>query len=160
VGCQEQTSKHKDYQKSKEMSIKNIIMMSHSRISKQQRCCLRKHLNKLSKTMSCSRKHSDELLKWWKCQNQEYQVTTKEVVQESTQIGYQNNESFKKALRWAIEMTKMLKSRILSNNKRGHLRKHSDRLLKWQKTLLKDSDSEVNECLTNVLRYEDRMLSS
>jgi len=63
VSCQEQTSKHKDYQKSKEMSIKNIMMTSHLRISKQQRCCLRKHLNKLSKTMSCSRKHSGELLK-------------------------------------------------------------------------------------------------
>ncbi len=44
--------------------------------------------------------------------------------------------------------------------KRGHLRKHSGRLLKWQKMLLKDSDNEVNEWLTNVLRYEDRMLSS
>jgi len=58
-------------------------------------------------------------------------VMTKEVVWESTQIGYQNNKSFKKALRWAIEMTKMSKLRILSNDKRGHLRKHSDRLLKW-----------------------------
>jgi hypothetical protein len=48
--------------------------------------------------------------------NQEYQVTTKGSF-ESTQIGYQNNESFKKALRWAIEMTKMSKLRILSNNK-------------------------------------------
>jgi len=160
VSCQEQTSKCKDYWKSKEMSTKNIVTTSHLRISKQQRCCLRKHLNKLSKTMSHSRKHSDELLKWWKCQNQEYWVTTKEVIQESTQIGYQNNKLFKKALRWAIETTKMSKSRISSNNKRGHLRKHSDRLLKWQKTLSKDDNSEVNECLTNVLRYEDRMLSS
>ncbi len=67
VGCQEQTPKHKGYQKSKEMSIKNIMTTSHSRILKQQRCCLRKHLDKLSKTMSCSRKHSGELLKWWKC---------------------------------------------------------------------------------------------
>ena len=74
------------------MSIKNIVMTSHLRISKQQRCCLRKHLNKLLK----------------------------------------NNESFKKALRWAIEMMKMSKLRILSNNKRGHLRKHSDRLSKQQ----------------------------
>jgi len=90
VGCQEQTPKLKGYQKSKEMSIKNIMTMSHLRISKQQRCCLRKHLNKLSK----------------------------------------NNKSFKKALRWAIEMMKMSKLRILSNNKRGHLRKHSDRLSK------------------------------
>jgi len=90
VGCQEQTSKHKDYQKSEEMSTKNIIMMSCSRILKQQRCCLRKHLGKLLK----------------------------------------NNESFKKALRWAIEMMKMSKLRILNNNKRGHLRKHSDRLSK------------------------------
>ena len=49
VSCQEQTSKHKDYQKSKEMSIKNIIITSHLRISKQQRCCLRKHLGKLLK---------------------------------------------------------------------------------------------------------------
>ena len=57
-------------------------------------------------------------------------------------------------------MTKMSKLRILSNNKRGHLRKHSDRLLKQQKMLSKDDDSEVNECLTNVLRYEDKMLSS
>jgi len=54
-----------------------------------------------------------------KCRNWEYQVTTKGVVWESTQIGYQNNESFKEALRWAIEMTKMSKPRILSNNKRG-----------------------------------------
>ncbi len=44
--------------------------------------------------------------------------------------------------------------------KGGYLRKHSDRLLKWQNTLLKDDDSEVNEWLTNVLRYEDRILSS
>ncbi len=72
------------------MSIKNIMTMSCLRILKQQRCCLRKHLNKLLK----------------------------------------NNESFKKALRWAIEMMKMSKSRILSNNKRGHLRKHLNRLLK------------------------------
>jgi len=156
------------------MSIKNIVTMSCSRILKQQRCCLRKHLNKLSKTMSCSRKHLGELLKWWKCQNQEYQVTTKGVIWESTQIGYQNNELFKKALRWAIETTKMLKLRISSNNKRDHLRKHSDRLLKqwviqestqmsyWnnEKMLSKDSNSEVNEWLTNVLRYEDKMLSS
>jgi len=63
VSCQEQTSKHKDYQKSKEMSTKDIMTTSCLRISKQQRCCLRKHLGKLSKTMSCSRKHSDELLK-------------------------------------------------------------------------------------------------
>jgi len=49
VSCQEQTSKHKGYQKSKEMLIKNIVMTSHLRILKQQRCCLRKHLNKLSK---------------------------------------------------------------------------------------------------------------
>ncbi len=84
----------------------------------------------------------------------------KEVIQESTQVGYWNNELFKKALRWVIEMTKMSKLRILSNDKRGHSRKHSGRLLKWQKTLLKDSDSEVNEWLTNVLRYEDKMLSS
>ncbi len=130
MSCQEQTPKHKGYQKSKEMSTKNIMTTSHSRILKQQRCCLRKHLNKLLKTMSHSRKHSDELLKWWKCQNQEYQVTTKEVIWESTQIGYQNNESFKKALRWAIETTKMSKPRILSNNKRGCSRKHSDRLSK------------------------------
>jgi hypothetical protein len=61
--------------------------------------------------MSCLRKHSDELLKWWKCQNQEYQVTTKGVVWESTQIGYQNNESFKEALRWAIEMMKNVKTK-------------------------------------------------
>ncbi len=160
VSCQEQTSKHKGYWKSKEMSTKNIMMMSRLRISKQQRCCLRKHLSKLSKTMSHSRKHSDELLKWWKCQNWEYQVTTKGVIQESTQVGYQNNESFKKALRWAIETTKMSKLRISSNNKRSCLRKHSGRLLKWQKTLSKDGDSEVNEWLTNVLRYEGRMLSS
>jgi len=71
-----------------------------------------------------------------------------------------DNESFKKALRWAIEMTKMLKLRISSNNKRGHLRKHSDRLSKQWKTLSKDDDSEVNEWLTNVLRYEGEMLSS
>ncbi len=160
MSCQEQTSKHKDYWKSKEMSIKNIIMTSHLRILKQQRCCLRKHLSKLSKIMSHSRKHLSELLKWWKCQNQEYQVTTKGVIWESTQIGYQNNESFKKALRWAIEMTKMSKSRISSNNKRGHSRKHSGRLSKWQKMLSKDDNSEVNEWLTNGLRYEDKMLSS
>jgi hypothetical protein len=49
VSCQEQTSKHKDYQKSEEMSIKNIVTTSHLRILKQQRCCLRKHLNKLLK---------------------------------------------------------------------------------------------------------------
>ena len=42
--------------------------------------------------MSCLRKHSGELLKWWKCQNQEYQVMTKGVVQESTQVGYQNDK--------------------------------------------------------------------
>ena len=93
----------------------------------------------------CLRKHSGELLKWWKCWNWGYWVTTKKggclrkhsgrllkqwVIQESTQMSYQNNESFKKALRWAIEMTKMSKSRISSNNKRGHLRKHSDRLSK------------------------------
>jgi len=41
------------------------------------------------------------------------------VVWESTQIGYQNNESFKKALRWAIETMKMSKLRISSNDKRG-----------------------------------------
>jgi len=63
VSCQEQTSKHKDYQKSKEMSIKNIMTTSCLRILKQQRCCLRKHLNKLLKTMSHLRKHSGELLK-------------------------------------------------------------------------------------------------
>jgi len=80
VSCQEQTPKHKDYQKSKEMLTEDIVTTSCSRILKWQRCCLRKHLNKLLKTMSCSRKHSDELLKWWKCQNQEYWVTTKEVV--------------------------------------------------------------------------------
>jgi len=79
VSCQEQTSKHKGYWKSKEMSIKNIMMTSHSRILKQQR----------------------------------------EVIQESTQIGYQNNELFKEALRWAIEMMKMSKLRILSNDKKG-----------------------------------------
>ena len=72
VGCQEQTPKHKDYWKSKEMSTKDIVTTSRLRILKQQRCCLRKHLNKLSKTTSHSRKHSGELLKWWKCQNQEY----------------------------------------------------------------------------------------
>jgi len=49
VSCQEQTPKHKNYQKSKEMSTENIMTMSHSRILKQQRCCLRKHLSKLSK---------------------------------------------------------------------------------------------------------------
>jgi len=68
VSCQEQTSKHKDYQKSEEMSIKNIVTMSCSRILKQQRCCLRKHLNKLSK-------------QW--------------VVQESTQMSYWNDENVK-----------------------------------------------------------------
>ena len=66
VSCQEQTSKCKNYQKSEEMSIKNIVTMSHSRILKQQRCCLRKHLNKLSK-------------QW--------------VIQESTQVSYWNDEN-------------------------------------------------------------------
>ncbi len=42
--------------------------------------------------MSHSRKHSGELLKQWKCWNQEYQVMTKGVVQESTQVGYQNDK--------------------------------------------------------------------
>ncbi len=42
--------------------------------------------------MSHSRKHSDELLKWWKCQNQEYWVTTKGVIWESTQVSYQNDK--------------------------------------------------------------------
>ncbi len=66
VSCQEQTSKHKDYQKSKEMLTENIVTMSCLRISKHQRCCLRKHLNKL--------------LKQW-------------VVQESTQVSYWNDEN-------------------------------------------------------------------
>ena len=45
--------------------------------------------------MSHLRKHSGELLKWWKCQNQEYQVTTKGFVWESTQVGYWNDENVK-----------------------------------------------------------------
>jgi len=49
VSCQEQTPKRKGYQKSKEMLIKNIVTTSCLRILKQQRCCLRKHLGKLSK---------------------------------------------------------------------------------------------------------------
>ncbi len=68
VNCQEQTPKHKDYWKSEEMLIKDIVMMSHSRILKQQRCCLRKHLNKLSK-------------QW--------------VIQGSTQVSYWNDENVK-----------------------------------------------------------------
>jgi len=66
VSCQKQTPKHKNYQKSEEMSIKNIVMTSHSRILKQQRCCLKKHLSKL--------------LKQW-------------VIQESTQVSYWNDEN-------------------------------------------------------------------
>jgi len=66
VSCQEQTLKHKDYQKSKEMLTENIITTSHLRILKQWRCCLKKHLNKL--------------LKQW-------------VIQESTQMSYWNDEN-------------------------------------------------------------------
>ena len=51
-------------------------------------------------------------------------------------------------------MMKMLKLRILSNNKRGCLRKHSDRLLKWQKTLSKDGDRKVNKWLTRGIKTE------
>jgi len=65
VGCQEQTPKCEGYQKSKEMSIKNIVMMSHSRISKQQRCCLRKHLGRLLKQQKnvVQEYHDDESFK-------------------------------------------------------------------------------------------------
>jgi len=58
----------KAIEKSKEMSIKNIMTTSHLRILKQQRCCLRKHLNKLSK---------------------------QQVIQESTQMSYWNDENVK-----------------------------------------------------------------
>ncbi len=80
MSCQEQTSKHKDYWKSEEMSTKNIVTMSCLRISKQQRCCLRKHLNKLSKQQVVQ--ESTQVSYWndEKCWNQEYQVTTKGVI--------------------------------------------------------------------------------
>jgi len=48
------------------MLIENIMMMSHLRILKQWRCCLRKHLSKLLK---------------------------QQVVQESTQMSYWNDKN-------------------------------------------------------------------
>jgi hypothetical protein len=55
-------------------------------------------------------------------------------------------------------MMKMSKSRISSNDKRVIW--ESTQIDYWNdKTLLKDSDSEVNEWLINVLRYEGKMLS-
>jgi len=94
------------------MSTENIMTTSHWRILKQQRDVNQEyHDDKSFKNIETtkrghSRKHSDRLSKQW-------------VVQESTQMSYWNNELFKEALRWAIEIMKMSKPRISSNNKRG-----------------------------------------
>jgi len=69
VSCQEQTSKHEDYQKSKEMLTENIMTTSHLRILKQQRdvdqeYCDNKSFKNIETTKrSCSRKHSGRLSK-------------------------------------------------------------------------------------------------